>query len=334
MSGEPILAVENLTTRIRTRAGSFNAVDGVTFSLARGESLGLVGESGSGKSMTCLSVVGLLPKRAADVVDGSVRLDGRDLRTLSERALRRVRGDEIAMILQDPLLSLNPVFTVGSQVAEAVRLERPRPRRAEVRARSVAELARVHIPSPEQRLRSYPFQFSGGMRQRVAAAIAIARSPKVLIADEPTTALDVTTQRQFLDLLSELRRDEQMALLLVTHDLGLVRESCDRVAIMYAGRIVEHGPVERVFRAPAHPYTRALLESIPTLDGPRRARLTQIAGEPPDMHALPAGCRFAPRCPYADERGHAAYPPDADVPGGGAAACWLQVDANAEAVQP
>jgi oligopeptide/dipeptide ABC transporter ATP-binding protein len=321
-----LLEVENLTTRIATRGGAFNAVDGVSFALDRGEALGLVGESGSGKSMTCLSLVRLLPKRAAQIVDGSVRLDGQDLTALPERSLRRLRGSEIAMILQDPLLSLNPVFTIGSQVAEAVRLERPRPRRDEVRARTIAELARVHIPSPEQRLGSYPFQFSGGMRQRVAAAISIARGPKLLIADEPTTALDVTTQRQFLDLLTELRREDEMALLLVTHDLALVRETCDRVAIMYAGRIVEHGPVGRVFDAPSHPYTRALLESIPSLTGARRARLTQIAGEPPDMHELPVGCRFAPRCPFADERGRASYPPSFAVPGGGEAACWLQGD--------
>ncbi len=330
MTEGPVLAVEGLTTRISTRVGSFAAVDRVSFELYAGEALGLVGESGSGKTMTCLSLVRLLPKGTARIVAGSVTLNGEDLLAKSEGELRRLRGRQIAMILQDPLTSLNPVFTIGSQVGEAVRLERPRPARATVRARVVEALRRVRIPSPELRLRSYPFQFSGGMRQRVTAAIAIARKPRVLIADEPTTALDVTTQRQFLALLDELRREERMALLLVTHDLGIVAETCDRVAIMYAGRIVETGPVERVFSAPAHPYTQALLGSIPDLHTPRQRRLVQIDGEPPDMLSLPSGCRFAPRCPLAHER-CAEYPPETAVDGGGSVNCWLHAGAGAAA---
>jgi oligopeptide/dipeptide ABC transporter ATP-binding protein len=322
-----VLAVEGLTTQISTGGGSFAAVDGVSFELRAGEALGLVGESGSGKTMTCLSLVRLLPKGAGRIVAGSVTLNGEDLLAKSDRELRRLRGRQISMILQDPLTSLNPVFTIGSQVGEAVRLERPRPRRKSVRPRVVEALRRVHIPSPELRLRSYPFQFSGGMRQRVTAAIAIARQPRVLIADEPTTALDVTTQRQFLELLDELRREERMALLLVTHDLGIVAETCDRVAIMYAGRIVETGPVERVFSAPAHPYTQALLGSIPELHAPRQRRLVQIDGEPPDMLSLPAGCRFAPRCPRVHER-CTDYPPETEIEGGGRAACWLLAGAD------
>jgi len=324
MRPEPVLEVRGLTTRIRTRSGSFAAVDGVSFEIAPAEALALVGESGSGKSMTCLSLVRLLPP-AVEEASGSVRLDGEELTEKSPAEMRRIRGRDLAMILQDPLESLNPVIPIGRQVAESVRLDSPRPPRAAVRERVVGLLRRVRIPGAEHRLRSYPFQFSGGMRQRVTAAIAIARQPKVLIADEPTTALDVTTQRQFLDLLDELRREDGLALLLVTHDLGLVAETCDRVAIMYAGRIVEHGTVQRVFSEPAHPYTRALLDSLPELGGERLRRLPQIAGEPPDMHALPPGCRFAPRCPFAHDRCGSEYPPETQLEDG-AVACWLAVE--------
>ncbi len=324
MRREPVLEVRDLTTRLRTRSGSFAAVDGVSFELAPGEALALVGESGSGKSMTCLSLVRLLPA-AVEATSGSVELNGEELMTKSSAQMRRIRGRDLAMILQDPLESLNPVLSIGRQVAESVRLDSPRPSRAAVRERVLELLRRVRIPAAEQRLRAYPFQFSGGMRQRVTAAIAIARQPKVLIADEPTTALDVTTQRQFLDLLDGLRREDGLALLLVTHDLGIVAETCDRVAIMYAGRIVEHGDVERVFARPAHPYTRALLESLPEIGDERLQRLPQIAGEPPDMHDLPQGCRFAPRCPFALPRCWSDYPPETPLEDG-AVACWLAVE--------
>ena len=311
MKPEPVLSVRALTTRISVRGGSFAAVDGVDFELAPGEALGLVGESGSGKSMTCLSLVRLLP-RAAAIVSGSIELDGEELTDKRQAEMRRIRGRDLAMILQDPLESLNPVFTIGTQVGEAVRLAGTRSRER-VRERVIELLRRVRIAAPEERLRAFPFQFSGGMRQRVTAAIAIARGPKVLIADEPTTALDVTTQRQFLDLLDGLRREDGMALLLVTHDLGLVGETCDRVAIMYAGRIVEHGPVDRVFEAPAHPYTRALLEAVPEVDArppapadPDRGRAARHARAParlPLRAALPARGRALPRRVPAGARG-------------------------------
>ena len=318
-----LLEVEGLTTELRTSHGQLRAVDGVSFGLERGEALAIVGESGSGKTLTCLSLVRLLPA-VGRITKGSVRLEGEELTTKRERELRRVRGSRIAMILQDPLGSLDPVYTVGNQLAEAIRLERPRPTRRDVRERSVRALERVHIPQPERRLRSYPFEFSGGMRQRVAAAIALARDPALLVADEPTTALDVTTQRQFLELLADLRRERGMGLLLVTHDLGIVRDVCDRVAIMYAGRIVETGTVEEVFAGPRHPYTRALLAAVPRLSGPRVGRLTQIDGEPPDLVLSPPGCRFAPRCPFAADLCHREYPPAAGDPAR-FAACWLQV---------
>ena len=319
----PLLRVEGLTTDLSTSHGPLRAVDGVSFELGRGEALALVGESGSGKTMTCLSLVRLLPA-VGRITSGSIELEGEELTTKSERALRRIRGDRIAMILQDPLGALDPVYTVGNQLAETFRLERPRPRRRDVRARSVAALDRVHIQDPVRRLRSYPFEFSGGMRQRVSAAIALARDPALLIADEPTTALDVTTQRQFLDLLDELRRERGMGLLLVTHDLGIVREVCDRVAIMYAGRIVETGTVEGVFARPAHPYTRALLAAIPRLSGERTERLAQIDGEPPDLVQLPPGCRFAPRCPHATDLSRREEPPTVVGPAS-SVACWLHV---------
>jgi len=323
MAPQPLLRVEGLTTDLATSHGMLRAVDDVSFEIERGEALALVGESGSGKSMTCLSLVRLLPD-VGRITAGSVAFEGEELTAKSERELRRIRGKKIAMILQDPLSSLNPVFTVGNQLGETLRLERPRPSRAVVREQSIEALRRVHIPEPDRRLRSYPFEFSGGMRQRVTAAIALARDPKLLIADEPTTALDVTTQRQFLELLAELRRKRQMGLLLITHDLGIVREICDRVAIMYAGRIVETGLVERVFARPAHPYTRALLAAIPSISGKRTPRLAQIDGEPPDLIPPPLGCRFAPRCVYGTELCRREYPP-MTTDAGDSVACWLHV---------
>ena len=323
MSSPPLLRVEGLTTDLATSHGTLRAVDDVSFEIERGEALALVGESGSGKSLTCLSLVRLLPA-VGRITAGSIALDGEELSTKSDRELRRIRGKQIAMILQDPLSSLNPVFTIGNQLGEAFRLERPRLSRAAVREKSIEALRRVDIPEPDRRLRSYPFEFSGGMCQRVTAAIALARDPKLLIADEPTTALDVTTQHQFLELLTKLRRERQMGLLLITHDLGIVREVCDRVAIMYAGRIVETGTVERVFARPAHPYTRALLAAIPSIAGDRKPRLAQIDGEPPDLIPPPVGCRFAPRCVWSTELCRREYPP-LETDTGGSVACWLHV---------
>jgi oligopeptide/dipeptide ABC transporter ATP-binding protein len=320
-AGEPLLSVEGLQTYVFTPGGIVKAVDGVSFTLRPGEAMGLVGESGCGKSMTCHSIIGLLPT-AARTIGGRIMFDGEDLAAKPEAELAAYRGKKIAMILQDPLMSLNPVFTVGNQVAEVYRLDDRHQSKQTVTQKVVEILTRVKIPSAERRLRNYPFEFSGGMRQRVVAAMAMARSPKLLIADEPTTALDVTIQDQFLRLLKEMQAESGMALILVTHNLGIVAEVCDSVAIMYAGRIVESGSVIRVYNEPAHPYTRGLMEALPKL-GVRRERLYQIDGEPPDLCGLPSGCYFHPRCAFAMNKCRREYPPAKEVPGGGYAACWL-----------
>jgi oligopeptide/dipeptide ABC transporter ATP-binding protein len=273
------------------------AVDGVSLDVEAGQTVGLVGESGSGKTLTALAILGLLPP-AARTASGRIGFAGRDLRGLDEGALCGLRGNEIGMIFQEPTTCLNPVQTVGSQIAEAVRMHRPVGRSA-AREQAIAMLRLVEIPEPERRFAAYPHQLSGGMRQRVMIAIALACRPRLLIADEPTTALDVTIQAQILDLLGELQRRFEMALLLVTHDLGVVAERVDTVAVMYAGRIVERGPVGGVFGAPLHPYTAALLRCVPRLGGERRQRLTTIPGVVPDAGRLPAGCRFRDRCPVA-----------------------------------
>ena len=322
MSDQAVLTVEGLKTHIFTRDGVVKAVDGVSFALGAGESLGLVGESGSGKSMTCLSIMRLLPK-GGRIVAGRVVLEGHDLTTKSNREMTRIRGKQIAMVLQDSLMSLNPVFTIGNQVGEAFFLDGVP--HGSIRARTVDVLRSVQIPAAADRLHSYPFQFSGGMRQRTAAAIAIARGPKVLIADEPTTSLDVTIQDQLLQLLKEIQEQTEMSLILVTHDLGIAAEICDRVAIMYGGRIVEIGSVERVYTNPRHPYTQALLKAIPRL-GAKAHRLFQIDGEPPNPIALPAGCAFHPRCMKATDICRRTYPPQTQIGGDGYAACWLLQD--------
>ena len=317
---EPLLSVEDLLTYVFTKSGIVRAVDGVSFSVRRGEAMGLVGESGCGKSMTCHSIIGLLPP-AARTLGGSIMFDGEDLLEKREKQIAKYRGKQIGMILQDPLMSLNPVYTVGNQVAEVFRLDDPHGSRETVNRKVVEILTRVKIPSAERRLRNYPFEFSGGMRQRVVAAMAMARSPKLLIADEPTTALDVTIQDQFLRLLKQMQTESGMALILVTHNLGIVAEVCDSVAIMYAGRIVESGTVERVYNEPAHPYTRGRMDALPKL-GVRRRRLYQIEGEPPDLCGLPSGCHFHPRCMLAIPVCRREYPPMTELSSGGRAACW------------
>ena len=317
----PILAVEDLRTYLFTRWGVTKAVDGVSFELYPGETLGVVGESGSGKSMLALSLVRLPPEPAGRIVDGRVLLNGRDLLALSAREMRAIRGKEISMILQDPQQSLNPVFTVGNQLAEAIRAHDREASREEVGRRSVRALRDVRVPAPEHRLRSFPHQLSGGMKQRIVGAMAMAFHPQVLIADEPTTALDVTIQIQYLRLLKDLQRRTGVAIILITHDFGVVAEACDRVAVMYAGRVVEQGPIEAIFDDPRHPYTRALLESRPSTEG-RVDRLRSIEGSPPALNDLPEGCRFAPRCPYAVDRSVAEYPPALPVGPGHVAACW------------
>jgi oligopeptide/dipeptide ABC transporter ATP-binding protein len=300
-------------------------VDGVSFAVHEGETLGLVGESGSGKSMTCLSLVRLTPRPAARTAGGQVLLDGDDLLTKSEREMQKIRGRKVAMILQDPMSSLNPVFSVGMQMREPVASYHGLRGRA-LTERAARLLASVRIPSPLERLRAFPHQMSGGMRQRVVGAMAIAAPPRLLIADEPTTSLDLTIQAQYLNLLKELQEQHRLAMIFVTHNLGIVARMCDRVAVMYAGRIVETGPVRRLFKEPAHPYTRALLESVPRL-GTKAETLTAIDGQPPDLAALPPGCAFAPRCPLVMDRCRVEAPPDTAVHEGHRTRCWLSVSA-------
>jgi len=302
-----LLAVKNLRTVFASGRGELAAVDDVSFDLAEREVLGIVGESGSGKSVTALSIMGLLPKPPARVVAGSIRFAGEDLLALSERGLRRVRGPGIGMIFQEPMTSLNPLFSIGNQLVETIRAhERLSPRAC--RARAIAMLAKVGIAAPERRLDDYPHQLSGGMRQRVMIAMALACNPKLLIADEPTTALDVTIQAQILELLLGLRDEFGMAVIIITHNMGVVAEMADRVLVMYAGKIVERAGVDDLFEKPAHPYTRGLLDSIPAIDE-TRTRLRTIPGMLPNPAALPPGCRFAPRCAWQIAACNAGNPP-------------------------
>jgi oligopeptide/dipeptide ABC transporter ATP-binding protein len=321
-TSRPVIEVRDLRTHLVTRWGTIRAVDGVSFEVAERETLGLVGESGSGKSMTCLSIVRLVPRPAARIVGGSVRLDGEELLTLGEREMQRIRGRKVAMILQDPMSSLNPVFSIGMQVREPVASYHALSGRA-LRERAAELLASVGIPSPAERLRAFPHQLSGGMRQRVVGAMAIAAPPRLLIADEPTTSLDLTIQAQYLRLLKDLQERHRLAMIFVTHNLGIVAKMCDRVAVMYAGRIVETGPVATIFRAPRHPYTRALLASVPRL-GDSADWLKAIEGQPPDLAALPGGCAFAPRCPQAMDRCRTDEPPEFAVGARHASRCWLE----------
>jgi oligopeptide/dipeptide ABC transporter ATP-binding protein len=295
-----LLEVENLKTYFASRRGDVHAVDGVSFSLERGKTLGIVGESGCGKSVTALSIMGLLTPNAR-IVDGSVRFDGRDLTQLSERELEDLRGRQMAMIFQDPMTSLNPTLTIGLQLTETMRRHLDMTGR-DAQRRAIELLEEVHIPNARQRLDDYPHRYSGGMRQRVMIAIALSCNPKLLIADEPTTALDVTVQAGILDLLEDLRDQHEMSMIIITHDMGVVAESADDVAVMYAGQIVEHAKAEELFDHPEHPYTEALLGALPQLEDEsgREGRLTAIPGRPPDLVDLPDACRFAPRCPYAN----------------------------------
>jgi oligopeptide transport system ATP-binding protein len=322
MSYEHLLSVEDLKTYFFTRKGIIKAVDGVSFHLDEGESLGLVGESGCGKSITCHSIVRLLPTLGCRITGGRILFEGEDLVPKNIKEMVKWRGKKIGMILQDPLSSLNPVHTIGRQVGEAIRLDDKNEKINIVRQKVLELLEKVKIPSAAKRMDQFPFQFSGGMRQRVLAAVSMAREPKLLIADEPTTALDVTIQDQFLRLLKKMQREYGLALLLVTHDLGLVAETCDRVAVMYAGRIVETGSVERVFENPAHPYTRALMMALPDV-GARKGRLFQINGEPPNLLNMPPGCSFSPRCDKVMDICKREYPPFISSGDGSKTACWL-----------
>ncbi len=325
MPGRSVLEVNNLKTQFFTRSGVVFAVDDISFRVGEGETLGIVGESGCGKSVTSLSIMRLVPNPPGKVVGGEVLLtvDGktRDILKVSDGEMRGVRGNSIAMIFQDPMTSLNPVYTIGDQIMEPLMLHLGLTKN-EAEQRAIDLLKRVGIPAPEDRFHSYPHQFSGGMRQRVMIAIALACNPKVLIADEPTTALDVTIQAQILDLMAGLNRDFGTAIILITHDLGVVAEVCKRVIVMYAGKIIEQGPAVKLFETPQHPYTMGLLKSIPRLGHDVKERLAPIGGLPPDLLSPPKGCRFRPRCPRRQSKCEET-PPLVETSPGQFAACWF-----------
>jgi oligopeptide/dipeptide ABC transporter ATP-binding protein len=326
VTAPPLLELRNLSTHYVSARGTrvVRAVDEVSLSLEAGSTLGIVGESGSGKSTLALTILRLLPP-AARITSGEILFEGEDLRTKSDVEMRRIRGQRIAMILQDPMASLNPLFTIGDQVAEPVRVHEGVGRRG-AWSRATDLLKAVRISAPESRVREYPHQMSGGMRQRIVGAIAISCSPRLLIADEPTTSLDLTIQAQYLNLLRDLQRQYELALIFITHNLGIVAKMCDQVAVMYAGRLVEWGPVTRIFDAPAHPYTQALLGSIPRM-GDGRERLTAIEGQPPDLAAPPPGCAFHPRCPQVMDQCREQAPPETVLAPRHTTRCWLSVPA-------
>jgi peptide/nickel transport system ATP-binding protein/oligopeptide transport system ATP-binding protein len=319
-----LLTVSDLKTHFFTDEGTVKAVDGVSYSVGAGEVLGIVGESGSGKSVSSLSTMRLIPSPPGKIVSGKIVFEGRsgtrDLVQLSESEMQHIRGNEIGMIFQDPMTSLNPYMRISRQLTEVLELhERMKP--AEARTVGIDMLKKVGIPDPTRRFDDYPHQLSGGMRQRIMIAMALLCEPRLLIADEPTTALDVTIQAQILDLLDERRRDSGVGVVLITHDLGVVAKMADRVAVMYAGRIVEQGPAESIFSAPAHPYTVGLARSIPKLDGDRNQRLTPIQGSPPSLTNLPSGCPFRPRCPNAKAACEESYPAERELDAGHRVAC-------------
>jgi oligopeptide/dipeptide ABC transporter ATP-binding protein len=325
-AADPLLEIDNLQTHFFTRAGVVRAVDGVSYSVRAGETLGVVGESGCGKSVTALSILRLVASPPGRIVGGRVLFEGRNLLELTERAMEDIRGNDIAMIFQEPMTSLNPLLTIGRQIGEAVALHRGLSGR-EAWDEAIEMLRRVHIPEPERRVHAYPHQLSGGMRQRAMIAMALSCNPKLLIADEPTTALDVTIQAQILDLMRELQDTTGAAIILITHDMGVVAENADRVVVMYAGRKVEEASADDLFESPGHPYTKGLLGSLPNLEiaartDTRRVRLSEIKGMVPSLANLPQGCSFAPRCGFATEECRAAYPPLTQYRPGHWVACW------------
>jgi oligopeptide/dipeptide ABC transporter ATP-binding protein len=325
-AADPLLEIDNLQTHFFTQAGVVRAVDGISYSVRSGETLGVVGESGCGKSVTALSILRLVASPPGRIVGGSIRFEGTNLLELSEREMEDIRGNDISMIFQEPMTSLNPLMTIGRQVGEAIALHRGLSRR-EAWDEAVEMLRRVHIPEPERRVHAYPHQLSGGMRQRAMIAMALSCNPKLLIADEPTTALDVTIQAQILDLMRELQDTTGAAIILITHDMGVVAENADRVVVMYAGRKVEEASADDLFERPGHPYTKGLLGSLPNLEvaaqtDTSRARLNEIKGMVPSLANLPQGCTFAPRCGFASEECRAAYPPLAEHRPGHWVACW------------
>jgi oligopeptide/dipeptide ABC transporter ATP-binding protein len=319
---QPVLEVKQLQTYFFSAQGTrvVKAVDGVSFTLNEGETLGVVGESGSGKTVTSMSLLRLLPP-AARIVGGEVWFQGENLLTKSEREMRELRGSQLTMILQDPMMSLNPLFTIGEQIAEPLRIHRHM-RGARLVERIKELLRGVRIPSPEVRLREYPHQMSGGMRQRIVGAIGISCEPKLLIADEPTTSLDVTIQAQYLNLLKDIQQRSRLAMIFITHNIGIVAKMCDNVGVMYAGKLVERAPVRTIFNQPAHPYTEALLQAVPKLTD-RSKRLWSIEGQPPDLANPPTGCPFNPRCPHAEDRCRREVPPEFQVGENHYTRCWL-----------
>ena len=317
----PVLQVRNLTTRFKTERGVVTAVDNISFEVAAGETLAIVGESGSGKSVTSMSILRLIPSPPGRIENGEILFDGKDLLKLNEDEMRAIRGNRIAMVFQDSMSSLNPSITIGKQIAEPITLHRNASwKEAYDKARDL--LSMVQIPDAQDRLSVYPHQFSGGMRQRSMIAMALACQPKLIIADEPTTALDVTVQAQILDLLKDLTQKAQTSMILITHDMGVVARYADRLAVMYGGRIVEQGPAREIFNRPAHPYTQGLLASIPRIDSDPSKPLPAIEGMPPDLSALPVGCAFAPRCPKATRECEASRPALAKVSEGHLKACF------------
>jgi oligopeptide/dipeptide ABC transporter ATP-binding protein len=322
MMAQPLLELKQLQTYFISARGTrvVKAVDGVSFTLNEGETLGIVGESGSGKTVTSLSILRLLPT-AARIIGGEIRFAGENLLTKSEREMRHIRGSQITMILQDPMMSLNPLFTIGEQIAEPLRIHRRM--RGNPLVERVKELLRgVRIPSPEVRMGEYPHQMSGGMRQRIVGAIGISCEPRLVIADEPTTSLDVTIQAQYLQLLKDIQQRTNVGMIFITHNIGIVAKMCDTVGVMYAGRVVERAPVRTIFNQPAHPYTEALLRAVPKLTE-RTERLWSIEGQPPDLASLPPGCPFQPRCPKAEARCHSEIPPEFHVGDNHYTRCWL-----------
>jgi oligopeptide/dipeptide ABC transporter ATP-binding protein len=328
VSNDVLLSVSNLVVGFESGGTVARAVDGVSFDVRRGKTLGIVGESGCGKSVTAFSIMRLLPQPHGRILGGNIVFEGNDLAGASDAEMRRVRGGRIGMIFQEPLSALNPVHTIGRQLGEAISLHKDLGKR-EVLERSIALLAKVGIPSPQIRVNEYPHQLSGGMRQRVVIAMALACDPSLLIADEPTTALDVTIQAQILELMLSLQREFGMAIVLITHDLGVIAQVCDEVVVMYAGQISERGPVDALFRRPAHPYTRGLLASIPRLSTPTKSRLPTIEGTVPALGAMPKGCRFQNRCPYAIAQCAEARPPLESVAPGHDVSCirWRELPA-------
>jgi len=322
----PILDVSGLKTVFTTRSGEVHAVNSVSFDLAPGELLGVVGESGSGKSVTMMSLIGLLPSPPAEIRGGTAMFDGRDMLAMSQDELRQIRGSRIGFVFQDPMTSLNPVFSVGFQLMEPLRVHMNM-NRAQARARAVELLELVGIPDAESRLDNFPHQFSGGMRQRVMIAIALACDPQILIADEPTTALDVTIQAQILELVKELRQKLGMAIIWITHDLGVIAGIADRVMVMYGGQVVEQAPVRELFSNPLHPYTRALLETLPGFVGARSKRLRTIEGQPPSLDRQPTSCSFRARCRHAKDQCARENPPIRTIANGHDVACFWRPDA-------